>query len=138
MPRALETATPLFAEKRVSLSAGAASRSAFRIAADAANLERVIGNLLENALDRTPAGGAVIVQTEDEPETLCLRVDDNGTVIAPEICQNFFGKLPANAAGLRLHFCRIVVENCGGEIGCAPLSGGGSRFWVRLTKATAA
>jgi K+-sensing histidine kinase KdpD len=40
------------------------------------------------------------------------------------------------SAALRLHFCRIVVENCGGEIGCASLPAGGNCFWIRLTKNT--
>ena len=137
--QALEAATPLFVEKGVSLNGGEAAPSAVQLPVDAAQLERVVGNLLENALERTPAGGTVVVRTENEPEALHLRVEDNGAAIAPEICDNLFAKWdPANAAALRLHFCRIVVENCGGEIGCARLPGGGNRFWLRLTKATAA
>jgi signal transduction histidine kinase len=137
--QALDAATPLFAEKGVSLSAADAATSEIRISLDAMQLERVVGNLLENALERTPAGGTVMVRTANEPETLCLQVEDNGAAIAPQICESLLAKWdPANAAGLRLHFCRIVVENCGGEIGCSPLSGGGNRFWIRLPKSSAA
>ena len=136
--RALDAATPLFVEKGVHLKSDEAAPSAVQLPVDAGQLERVVGNLLENALERTPAGGTVVVRTENEPEALHLRVEDTGATIAPEICDNLFVKWePTNAAALRLHFCRIVVENCGGEIGCAPLPAGGNRFWIRLTKAAA-
>ena len=39
-------------------------------------------------------------------------------------------------AALRIHFCRIVVESCGGEIGYTPLPAGGNCFWIRLTKSS--
>jgi len=139
LQRALEAASPLFVEKGVTLNACEAATSGVRIPVEAAQLERVIGNLLENALERTPTGGAVIVRTEIEPEALYLRVEDNGAAIAPEIGRSLFDRLDrADVSALRLHFCRIVVENCGGEIGCTTLSDGANRFWVRLTKTTAA
>lgn len=139
LQRALERATPLFAEKAVVLSASEAVAHAVHIPADAAHLERVIGNLLQNALDRTPPGGSVIVRTAEENETLLLEVDDHGSAVAPDICEKLLARPDrADEAALRLHFCRIVVENCGGEIGCESLPKGGNRFWVRLTKTTAA
>jgi signal transduction histidine kinase len=138
LEHALESASPLFVEKGVTLNACEAATSAIHVAADAAQLERAIDNLIENALERTPTGGAVIVRTENEPETLYLRVEDNGAAIAPETDKNLFGREnPADTAALRLHFCRVVVENCGGEIGYTPLAGGGNRFWLRLTKVKA-
>jgi signal transduction histidine kinase len=141
--RALDFATPLFAEKGVQLDAPDATTEAVQLPVDAVHLERVIANLLENALERTPAGSAVIVRADDKPDALLFRVEDNGPAMSAETCENLFTKWdPANAASpasaLRLHFCRIVVENYGGEIGCAPLPAGGNRFWIRLTKSGAA
>jgi len=141
--RALDSAAPLFAEKGVRLDAPAAAASAVQVPADAVHLERVVANLLENALEHTPPSGEVIVRTDEEPEALLLRVEDNGPALAPEVCENLFAKWDSSnaasqASALRLHFCRIVVENCGGEIGCAPLPAGGNRFWIRLTKTGAA
>jgi signal transduction histidine kinase len=89
--RALDSAKPLFAEKGVRLDAEAVDNPA-QIQVGAAHLERVIANLLENALERTPAGGTVVVRTEDEPEALLLRVEDTGAVIAPDVCKNLFVK----------------------------------------------
>ncbi|HEY2343153.1 MAG TPA: HAMP domain-containing sensor histidine kinase, partial [Chthoniobacteraceae bacterium] len=135
--QAWEAATPLFVEKGVTLKDGEEVPSAVQVPVDPAQLQRVVGNLFENALDRTPPGGTVTVRTENEPEALRLCVEDTGTAITREMCDSLFAKWdPANATAFRLHFCRIVVENCGGEIGCAPLPDGGNQFWIRLTKAT--
>jgi len=141
--RALEAAAPLFAEKGVLLDGPPSTTVTAPVAADPTHLERVFSNLLENALERTPAGGVVVVRAEEEPDALLWQVEDNGSVIDPDVCANLFLKWdPANdaspSAALRLHFCRIVVENCGGEIGCASLPAGGNRFWIRLTKSSAA
>jgi signal transduction histidine kinase len=136
--RALYSAGPLFAEKGVRLEAAAPAAESVRMPVDAAHLERVVMNLLENALERSAPGGAVIVTEKEEPEALLVSFEDAGPILAPEVCENLFARWdPRNtapASALRLHFCRIVVENGGGEIGCAPLPTGGNRFWIRLTK----
>jgi signal transduction histidine kinase len=139
LQRALDSAQPLFAEKDVRLDVSEAGIGAAQVPADAAQFERVVANLLENALERTPAGGSIVVRTEDEPEALVLSVEDQGAAIAPEVCENLFvkwdpSKVTSPASALRLHFCRIVAENCDGEIGCTALPAGGQRFWIRLTK----
>jgi signal transduction histidine kinase len=135
--QALETAAPLFVEKEVSLHDDQAAPGAIQLSVDPAQLERIVGNLLENALEHTPTGGTVTVRTENESEALYLRVEDTGKPIAPEMCDNLFTKWDsASAAALRLRFCCIVVQNCGGEIGCAQLPAGGNQFWIRLPKTT--
>ena len=139
---ALDAAAPLFAEKGVRLDRPPKSAGTAQVPADPTHLERVVANLLENALERTPAGGVVVVRATEEPETLLWHFEDSGPSIDPDVCANLFVKWdPANAtlpsAGLRLHFCRIVVENCGGEIGCSSLPEGGNRCWIRLTKSSA-
>jgi signal transduction histidine kinase len=140
--RALEAAEPGFETKGVKLQASKAAQLDHRIEADAAQLERAVVNLLENALDHTPAGGEVAVEVDDEPEWLIVRVEDNAPGLSQEVYDNLFTKFGPATAGfeasaLRLHFCRIMVENCGGEIGCTPRSGGGNRFWIRLPKSRA-
>jgi signal transduction histidine kinase len=140
--RALDAAAPLFVEKGVRLEGPPAPAGTAQVPADAAHLERAVANLLENALERTPAGGAVVVRATEEPEALLWQVEDSGSTIGPDVCANLFVKWdPTNdalpSAALRLHFCRIVAENCGGEIGCASLPAGGNRFWIRLTTSSA-
>jgi signal transduction histidine kinase len=140
--RALGAAAPLFAEKDVRLEGPPESTGVARVPADPTHLERVVTNLLENALERTPSGGVVVVREAEEPETLIWEVEDRGSNIDPDVFSNLFVKWnPTNAvlpsAALRLQFCRIVLENCGGEFGCTALPEGGNRFWIRLTKSGA-
>jgi signal transduction histidine kinase len=137
--RAFAAAAPLFSEKGVHLSAPKADASEMRIAADARHLERVLANLLENALQSTPAGHEVAVRFEDEPDSVLVRVEDGGAEIPPEASALLFSRFALSslhppAADLRLHFCRIAIENCHGEIGHAPRCGGGNCFWIRLPK----
>jgi signal transduction histidine kinase len=138
---ALESAAPLFQEKQVRLEMDGEAADV-RLALDRHHLERVISNLLENALERSPSTGAVIVRVKEEADVLFAGFDDQGPALADEACENLFARfnpagLSASASALRLHFCRIVVENSGGEIGCSPLPEGGCRFWIRLTKSSA-
>jgi signal transduction histidine kinase len=112
-----------------------------RVAIDVPQLERLLAGLLENALERTPAGGQVALAVEEEPEALLFTVIDGGSLMSVDACEALFSDLPnanpgSNAAALRLHFCRITAESCGGEIGCAPADRGSS-FWVRLPRSGA-
>jgi signal transduction histidine kinase len=136
--QALEAVEPLFAEKKVHLETVTTARERLRVAGDAAQLERVLSNLLQDALERTGAGHSVVLRAEEEPESLLISVEDSGPILDTKACQNIFGEETAGKTGaasaLRLQFCRIVVEDCGGEMSCAPLPSGGNRFSVRLTK----
>ena len=135
--RALDSSSPLFEEKGVRLRAPAPATN-ITIRIDPTHLERVIVNLLENALERSASGAAVVVRAEEEAEALLVSFQDNGPAMAPEVCEDLFGKwdptTAAPASALRLHFCRIVIENAGGEIGCTSLPENGHRFWIRLPK----
>jgi signal transduction histidine kinase len=136
--QALEAVAPLFAEKKVRLETATATHERLRVAGDAAQLERMMSNLLQDALERTETGSSVVVRAVEEPETLLISVEDNGPILEPSACQNIFGDemtvQTGAASAMRLQFCRIVVEDCGGEINCAPLPSGGNRFSIRLTK----
>ncbi len=105
---------------------------------DPTQLGRVVVNLLENALERSASGATVIVRAEEETEALLVSFQDNGPAMAPEVCEDLFGKwdlgTAAPTSALRIHFCRIVIENAGGEMGCTSLPESGHRFWIRLTK----
>ncbi|MDQ3198782.1 MAG: HAMP domain-containing histidine kinase [Verrucomicrobiota bacterium] len=140
--RAVDQAAPLFAEKGVRLESPDAAAGQALVAVAPAQLERVMSNLLENALERTPSGGLVKITATEEPEALLWQVEDNGTTAEAEAGVDLFVKWDPTqpvspTAALRLHFCRIVAENCGGEMGGERIAGGGNRCWIRLTTSTA-
>ncbi len=122
--------------------APASGSAAIKLSAEAAHLERVLTGLLENALERTPGSGVVKVEVEGETDTLLCRVIDSAERMSTEAYDDLFSKFGLPAAGshesaLRLHFCRIVIESCGGEIGCEPGDASGNSFWFRLPKSAA-
>jgi signal transduction histidine kinase len=135
MQRALGAVQTEYQEKRVRLTVS--GFGTLRVAVDAGHLERVFVNLLENALQATPSGGEVKVRIEAEADTVLLHIDDDGVEIPEEASEKLFAKFDCSnsrpqATALRLHFCRIAIENCNGEIGHTPLGAAGNRFWIRL------
>ncbi|MEM6784834.1 MAG: HAMP domain-containing sensor histidine kinase, partial [Bacteroidota bacterium] len=100
-------------------------------------LERVVFNLLDNALRYTPAEEAVTVTLHRDAEAVVLTVDDAGPGV-PESVRPFLFQAFSQAggrpgkAGLGLYFCRIAVQAWGGEVAVFDAPSGGARFEVRL------
>ena len=128
---ALGNAAPHFTEKGVRLSPPETVAEALRILADDAHVERVLGNLLRNALDHTPSGAEVVVRISEEDEAVLLSIEFPHELAHPD-AEGTFASSPESF--LRLRFCRIAVESCRGEMGFRPREGGGTHAWVRLPK----
>jgi hypothetical protein len=115
-----------------------------RVAGDESRLRRIFGNLVENALRYSPQGSTVTLGIDDEGSTLLAYVDDEGPGLPKDASVDKLfalfarGKDRAGKAGLGLYFCKITVERWGGAVGAQTRPEGGSRFWFRLPKATAA
>lgn len=92
------------------------------IPADDGQLRQALLALLMNALDATPAGGRVEVETRREgAEHVTLAVKDTGSGISPEnrdkIFSPFFTTKPVGqGTGLGLAICHGIVASHGGEI----------------------
>ncbi len=112
-----------------------------RVVGEASRLERVLYNLIENALRHSPEGGVVRVCIEDAEPSVRVAVEDDGAGIPADLEQDLFQKFRASgkngAAGLGLYFCRSTIETWGGTIGYRRRAEGGSRFWFRLPRAFA-
>jgi signal transduction histidine kinase len=111
------------------------------IAADPARLERVLANLIENALKYSPAGGQVTVSAWHEGDSLMVAVSDAGPGIPPDQRERIFERFTQvrddpkarRGFGLGLAFCRAAVEAHGGRIWVEDGEGGmGSRFVFSL------
>jgi two-component system sensor histidine kinase KdpD len=108
---------------------------------DAALMERVLGNLLENALKYTPSGSTLSISAELAPAAgqLKLRVSDNGPGLPPGREEQLFAKFSRGeresstpGVGLGLAICRAIVQAHGGEIHAENLPGGGASFVISL------
>lgn len=144
---AAEGAGPHFADKRVGLdvptdflsASPAGGEKTLCAAIDPVRLERVVANLLEVALSNTPAGGRVAVRLDKEEAAVRIRVEDGGAPMPQDLREQLFGDmapLPPQSPSieLRLHYCRMSVENSDGEIGCDQGETAGNSFWVRLPR----
>jgi len=116
------------------------------VLADAGLLERVIANLVQNALRYAPAGTVVRISGSAHAGFVELRVVDRGPGIAVADADAVFAAFqrrddsPAAGAGvgLGLPIARGFAEAMGGTVSAEETPGGGATLVVRLTVAGAA
>jgi PAS domain S-box-containing protein len=109
--------------------------------ADSLRLERILYNLLENAVKYSPQGGKIQVSAKPEGEHLVIGVRDQGIGISPADQAKLFAPFQrleefrpegARGAGLGLLVCRRLVEAHGGRIWVESKPGHGSTFFFTL------
>jgi two-component system phosphate regulon sensor histidine kinase PhoR len=110
---------------------------------DAAALEHALFNLLDNAIKHTPPGSHLEVGCATEEAHVTLTVADDGPGIAPphreRVFERFYRVDPARSreaggTGLGLAIVKHLVQAMEGQVGLAPNSPTGSRFFVRLPR----
>ncbi len=110
---------------------------------DRGKFEKIVWNLLGNALKFTPNGGRVDVVLQSSDQYLELSVADSGPGIATDqqgLLFHRFQQLDSSATrkyegtGLGLALVKEFVGLMGGEVGLESEVGKGSRFFVRLAK----
>jgi signal transduction histidine kinase len=117
------------------------------VLANPSKLQRVLYNLVSNALRHTPADGTVFLRAEPEEDVVRVEVADTGEGIATEDLprvfeRSFRGERSRNSletrddsgAGLGLAIARGLVEAHGGKIDVASRLGEGSRFSFTLQR----
>jgi len=137
----IQSFLPNFSLKKTTLqlSAEVELTADWRVIGERSRLERVISNLLENALRYSPVGSTVTIELQQEVDCILTTIDDEGSGVEADISQNLFqrfsqGKNKAGRSGLGLYFCRMTIERWGGSIGYVTRPTGGSQFWFRLLK----
>lgn len=112
--------------------------------ADRRAVEQVLGNLLDNAIKYTPAGGRVeLALRPGAGQQLHISVSDTGVGIPrkdlPRVFERFYRVDPGRSralggTGLGLAIVRHLVQALGGQLGVESQPGQGSRFWVELPR----
>jgi two-component system sensor histidine kinase KdpD len=108
------------------------------VLADPAQLERVLSNLLENAVRYSTNGEPVAVRADTSGSRLHLRITDHGPGIAHDELERIFEpfyrsrEAMGRGSGLGLAIARGFVEGNGGRIWARSLPGQGSTFTVDL------
>lgn len=109
-------------------------------------IQRVVQNLLGNALKFTPVEGSITIEIAPEEQWTRFSVTDTGPGIPREHHDKVFQKFGQVAmrndgqpsTGLGLTFCRLAVEAHGGSIQMDSEPGRGTAFHVRLPIASQA
>ena len=106
---------------------------------DRTQMERVITNLLSNALKYTPAGGRIQTWVEPTDDHARIVVEDSGIGIPQDHLPHIFDRFyrvpdpnPEKGLGLGLSFVASIVKAHGGEVHVRSTLGKGSRFSVLL------
>ena len=128
-------------EKDISLSANLADGKLPQVPIDRLRIDRVLTNLVDNAVKFTPRGGRITVSASQHDHTIVVSVSDSGPGIPPEdrgrvfeqFVQTQTGRLSRKGFGLGLAYCLTAVEAHGGDIWVEEgESGVGARFVFSL------
>jgi signal transduction histidine kinase len=109
---------------------------------EAALIDRVMTNLVENAIRHAARGTPVKLRVVAEERAAVFEVENRGASIPPARAAELFEpfvRLEGDEArgagsGLGLAFCRLATEVHGGTIRVEPVDGGGARFRVRIPR----
>ena len=96
---------------------------------DSQRIMRVFGNVLDNAIKFTDAGGVVTVRAEPAPGAVLFSIANSGPAVPQQDLARLF--LPfwqarsddARGAGLGLSICRSIIEAHGGTVWAEPMAG---------------
>jgi signal transduction histidine kinase len=103
---------------------------------DARAIERVIENLMINALEAMPDGGSLTVATRVESDAAIVTVADTGKGMTGEFIRERlfrpFATTKKKGIGLGLYSCRDIIEQHGGRIEVSSQPGVGTEFQVIL------
>ena len=117
----------------------------FALLADAEVAERMLVNLLDNAIRFSPAGGPVEVTATMTNGFIKTTVKDHGDGVAPGLLPFIFNKYvhgydprqgTSMSYGLGLTFCKLAAEKHGGTTGAISEQGKGSEIWFTLPLAS--
>lgn len=112
-----------------------------KTALNSTNMRSALGNLVDNAIKFTKAGGSVNVDSRIENNQLVFRVTDTGTGISSEEQSKLFTKFHRGTStlsydyegiGIGLYLTKLIIEQHGGKIDVESELNKGSTFTVTI------
>ncbi len=139
--KAIQRVTPEMTLSSITLTTEIDGALPQQVMIDGEKIDRVLTNLLDNAIKYTPTKGQIQVIAERRGDQLAICVDDSGPGIPPEERERIFERFAQvkgrrarrRGFGLGLTFCQLAVEGHGGRIWVEPGADDvGSRFIFTL------
>jgi nitrogen-specific signal transduction histidine kinase len=138
VPRLLRDVVAAYQHHNVAVGRTLALEAAPDVAinTDPTLLRRVLGNLIKNALEATPEGGAVRVSAETQGDAVVFRVHNPGAMpeaVQRQIFQRSFSTKQGEGRGIGTHSVRLFTERyLGGQVGFTSTEADGTAFTVSL------
>lgn len=113
----------------------------YPIQVDTVLMNRVVSNLIENAIKYSGRGKTVTVKTWDDPQWIYVEIRDNGVGIKADDLQHIFDKFyrvkndsthSIKGSGLGLYLVKYFIELHNGTISAASEPGVGTTFTIKL------
>jgi signal transduction histidine kinase len=113
------------------------------INADRHIVNRILSNILSNAIKYTPVGGVIQIFADQKDQEILFEIRDNGNGIhESQISSLFemykqgenFEPIYNSSTGIGLTYCKLAVEALGGKIGIKSEFGNGTEVWFTLRK----
>jgi hypothetical protein len=113
----------------------------YPIQVDAVLMNRVVSNLVENAIKYAGRGKTISIKTWDDPQWVHIEIRDNGVGIKPDDLTNIFDKFyrvkndsthAIKGSGLGLYLVKYFIELHSGTITASSELGVGTTFTVKL------
>ena len=134
---ALRLLEPEASARRIELTADVEDQASVTVAPE--KIERVLFNLITNALRHTPSDGSVAVHARRLDDQVLVQVTDTGEGIAPEATERMFERFwradrarSGAGTGLGLAIARGIVEAHGGRIWAENRAQGGAQISFTL------
>lgn len=109
------------------------------VLADPVLLQRVLGNLVKNALEATPEGGTVSLAAEIAADHILFRVSNPGVMpedVQKQIFQRSFSTKGGTGRGIGTHSVKLLSERyMGGQVSFQSREPQGTTFTVKLPRA---
>jgi len=117
----LEVLEPLLSRQQIALELDFEPGVERPIACDRDQVEQVVLNLVQNAIDAMPRGGTLVIRASSTGEGRAISVCDSGRGVPPEylayVFEPFFTtKEAGRGSGLGLAICREIARAHGGDI----------------------
>ena len=126
-------------KKQITITCSCDSALPAVVYADATLIDRVLANLLDNALKYTGAGGSILVNLSDRGNKLLVKISDTGAGIPEDELPSVFdafhrGRWDVQGTGLGLAIVKKIIDAHGENIAVESTPGQGSRFSFTLAK----